>query len=91
MEHQHLKVRIGKLSPKDIAIPNVKNIMEHPIGESLMIFGTIEYENETYRQLYGVGVVWKIKHSEKYDCVYMRFGNISKIILSKRILTITER
>lgn len=79
-----IKLTLGKKNPKEIDMPDINDMLTHPKGESLVVFGSIKYQNATYRQLYGIGVVFKIKHSEKFDCVYMKFGNpkeLRKIIV----------
>ena len=79
-----IQLDIGKKFPKTIDMPDVKDMVYHAPQESLLTFGVIYYQGVAYRQVYGIGVVWKIKHSEKYDCVYMKFGNpkeLRKIIV----------
>lgn len=80
-----VKLTLGKKNPKEIDIPDIHEMITHPQGESLFVLGSIKYSGTTYREVFGIGTIWKICHGERFDCVYMKFGNpkgLRKIIVS---------
>lgn len=71
---QSIKYKLGKFKRHTFVVPDLNGIMEHTIGESLMLFGLSKLNEKNYRQVYGVGRIYRISKGEKFDVVYMGYG-----------------
>lgn len=71
-----VEMKLGKWSKKKVLVPNAGSCMEAESGKSLFWFGCYKENKETgiYRKFFGVGKVYRVAHSEKFDLVYMQFG-----------------
>lgn len=59
---------------KRVRIPKIDGVMENFTNESLMLFGSTEFNHHTFRQFYGIGAIMCIKHFERFDKVFVKFG-----------------
>lgn len=71
---QKVKITLGSKRPHTYNLPDVGEMMYHPYGDALMMFGVQRVGKKNYQQCFGIGTVLKISKGESFDLVYMKFG-----------------
>ena len=68
------KITIGTKSPKNVYVPDSDNVMLRMRNESIMTFGQSKYGDNTYRQFFAIGRIYKIVKGDTVDCLWVNFG-----------------